>query len=189
MRFATYFVIILLFQAPPRLTKPTQETEPLSKSAYFAFVDRDLIFTLEVIKEGVPILNFVSMTDEQHVLYAKLIRLRMENRNIPSQFLMIDTSNPREPILVPSIKIKPRSSFGSRLKGKFADMGELEGVTIGLEREDLTLDPLSSFEFESLATKVNRINLDSPNFRDDWRVLKLERMGSRKIIRRRRLRP
>jgi hypothetical protein len=44
---------------------------------------------------------------------------------------------------------------------------------------------LTSFDFENLALKINRLNLDSPDFTDDWRVLKLEIMGSRESAKRR----
>ncbi len=53
---------------------------PLEKSAWFAFVDRDYIFTVEIVKPGVPLLNFVSMTDEDAKLQAKNVRFTLENR-------------------------------------------------------------------------------------------------------------
>ena len=45
--------------------------------------------------------------------------------------------------------------------------------------EDFKLVPLTSFEFENLALKINRLNLGSPDFSDDWRVLKLDTLGAR----------
>jgi hypothetical protein len=45
--------------------------------------------------------------------------------------------------------------------------------------EDLTLAPLTSLAFENLVLKVNQINLGSPDFRDDWHILKLEAIGTR----------
>jgi len=50
--------------------------------------------------------------------------------------------------------------------------------------EDMKLVPLASFDFENLALKVNRLNLRSPDFSDDWRILKLETMGTRERTRR-----
>jgi hypothetical protein len=65
------------------------------------------------------------------------------------------------------------------LQGDFGDERELLGVTIRVGEEDFRLVPLASFDFENLSLKVNRLNLDSPDFRDDWRVLKLEMIGTR----------
>ena len=56
--------------------------------------------------------------------------------------------------------------------------------TVRVGDEDLKLVPLASFDFENLALKVNRLNLRSPDFGDDWRILKLETMGTRERARR-----
>jgi hypothetical protein len=152
---------------------------PLEKSAYLAFVDREYIFTVEVVKPGVLLFNFISMVDKDQNLQAKQIRLTLENRKIPGKFFIIDTGDPKEPVTVPSLRMRPRSSFGVRLQGEFGDERELLGVTVRIGEEDFRLVPLASFDFENLSLKVNRINLDSPDFRDDWRVLKLEMLGTR----------
>jgi hypothetical protein len=78
-----------------------------------------------------------------------------------------------------SLTMRPRSSFGVRIKGDFGAAKEFLGVTIQVGMEDFSLAPLTSLTFESLVLKVNRINLGSPDFRDDWRVLNLESVGSR----------
>ena len=52
-------------------------------------------------------------------------------------------------------------------------------MTVRCGPDDFFLAPLSSFDFENLALKVNRLNLGSPDLRDDWRVLKLEPIGTR----------
>ena len=160
-------------------------SESLEKSAYYAFVDRQFIFTVEMIKPGVPIFNFVSMIEEQKSLLAKQVRLTLETRKVSVRFFTIDTGNPKDPAVTPSVRMRPRSSFGVRLRGDFGDATEIRGVTIQVGAQDLAFEALSSFEFEALVLKVNRLNLQSPDFRDDWRVLKLETMGNRKPTRRR----
>jgi len=174
----------LLLQFPQQAAVQTVQ-EKIEKSSYFAFVDRDLIFTLEIIDEGVPIINFVSMVDEENLLRAEHVRLTLENRKVPGKFFLVDTGDPKEPVIIPSLRIKPRSAFGVRIQGDFGDAREVLGVTVGLGLVDFKLVPMSSFDFEKLVLKVNGINLGSPNFREDWRVLKLETMGSRKRLRRR----
>jgi hypothetical protein len=151
----------------------------LEKSAYFAFVDRDFILTVEIVGPGIALLNFVSMAEDARVLSAKLIRVRLENRTAVPRFFVIDTGDPKQPMTAPSVNMRPRSSFGVRLQGDFEEAKEFYGVTIGIADEDLRLVPLSSLAFENLVLKVNRINLGSPDFRDDWQALKLEIVGTR----------
>ena len=181
------FILLLLcslFQAPPpRLSrepvKPPVPNAPLEKSATLAFVDRDYIFTLEVVKPGVPLFNFVSMADKDYNLLAKSVRITLENRKVPGKFFLVDTGDPKEPMIVPSVRMRARSSFGVRLEGEFGQEKELLGATVRVGEEDMKLIPLASFDFENLVLKVNRLNLGSPDFSDDWRVLKLEKIGSR----------
>jgi hypothetical protein len=171
------FLMLLSFFAQA-VNPATGSNPPLEKSAYLAFVDHEYIFTIEIVKPGVPLFNFVSMSDQDIVLPPKSIRLSLENRSAAVKFYTIETGA-RDPMSVASITIHPRSSFGFRLNGDFGDAKELFGATIRLGTDDFKLVPLKTFDFETLAVKVNRINLGSPDFSDDWRVLKLESMGSR----------
>lgn len=168
-----------LMLSPGSLVPGQGVSENLEKSAYFAFVDRDYIFTVEMVSPGVPILNFVSMTDTGMSLPAKQVRIRLESRTVVAGFFLVDTGNPKEPISAPALTMRPRSSFGVRIRGDLGDAKEVYGVTIRLGDEDLKLAPLTSLAFENLVLKVNRINLGSPDFRDDWQILKLAQLGSR----------
>ncbi len=176
------FAPLVLLMPMALIGLPAQQNAPPSaaeKSAYFAFVDHDFIFTVEVVRPGVPLLNFVSMTDHNMILAAKQVRLKLENRTAPATFFVVDTGDPKQPINTPSLTMRPRSYFGTRLQGNFNEARELMGVAIQVGDEDFKLVSLTSLAFESLVLKVNRINLNSPDFRDDWRVLNLETMGSR----------
>ena len=163
---------------------PVQK-QPLEKSAYFAFVDRDYIFTIEVVKPGVPLLNFVSMADQETRIYAKDIRLALDNRKANAKLLSIETGEFQQPMSVTSIAIRPRSSFGVRIDGDFGNAKQVYGATLRLANEELQLAPLSSFDFEMLVAKVNRLNLGSPDFSEDRRVLKLDPLGTRTAVRKR----
>jgi len=180
------FCFFLLPQTAPRLSRssPTGK-EPLEKSAYFVFVDRDYIFTIEVVKPGIPLLNFVSMSNEEARIYAKDIRLDLGNRKAIAKLLAIETGQFQQPMNLASIAVHAKSSFGVRLDGDFGDAKEIYGATIRFGAEDLQLVPLSNFDFENLVLKINRLNLGSPDFSDDWRVLKLETLGSRTPVRKR----
>lgn len=166
----------------PAATAPAENPSP-EKSAYFAFADRDYIFTIEIVKPGVPLLNFVSMTDQDIRLAAKNVRMALENRKAAGRLFAVETGDFRQPMSVSSLAIHPRSSFGVRIDGDFGNAKEFYGVTIRLGTEELKLAALTSFAFESLVLKVNSINLGSPDFSEDWHVLKLEKLGSRSAAR------
>ena len=139
-----------------------------------------------MVKPGIPLFNFISMSDTQQLLPAKEVRLTLEGRRAPGKLFIVDTGDPKEPVVIPSVRLRAKSSFGVRLQGDFGDAKELLGVTVRCGPDDFFLVPLSSFDFENLALKVNRLNLGSPDLRDDWRVLKLEPMGTRAPAGRRR---
>jgi len=160
-------------------TPSAGQYRPPDKSPYFAFVGRDYIFTVEVVeKEGI-LLNFVSMIDQDVLLPAKNIRFTLENRKVVAKLFSIETGISGQPMLLPSLTIHPRSSFGVEIEADCGEIKELHGVTIRVGDEDLKLAALDSFDFESLVLKVNRINLGSPDFSEDWQVLKLRTLGNR----------
>ena len=156
---------------------------PLERSACFAFVDRDYIFTVEIVKPGVPLLNFVSMTDQDAKLQAKNVRFTLENRKAVAKVFSIETGGLSQVITTVFLTIHPRSSFGVRVSGDFENAQELLGAAIRLGNEELKLAPLSNFDFEILVSKVNQINLGSPDFSEDWRVLRLQKLGERTPVR------
>jgi hypothetical protein len=177
MKLTLMLCYALLGQLPPR---PLGGQAPsLDKSAYFVFIDREYIFTLEVVTPGVPLLNFVCMGDKQYNLLAKDIRVALENRKAPGKVFLVDTGDPKQPLVTPTMRIRARSSFGVRLDGDFGDAKELYGVALRLGPDDFKLVPLASFDFENLVLKINKLNLGSPDFDDDWRVLKLDKLGTR----------
>jgi hypothetical protein len=176
--------LLLLLALPGQLSQFTPgeasaEDRPPASSAYFAFADHDYIFTIEVVKPGIPLLNFVSMAEQDIVLSAKNVRLTLENRKATARLFAVEAGDFQQPMVVPSLTMHPRSSFGIRMEGDFDKVTELRGAAIRLGDEDFKLAPMTSFAFEGLVLKVNRINLGSPDFGEDWHVLRLERLGSR----------
>ncbi len=185
MRFHKAILFALLAWGLPTAGGMEAEEDPsLEKSAYFAYVDREFIFTVEVVKPGIPILNFVSMVNREETLQAKNIRLTLGNRQAVVEIFHIEANRGQQPFTVVSLRMRSRSSFGFRLEGNFSEAKELYGAEINLDTEKFKLAPLSKFDFETLVLKVNRLNLGSPDFTDDFRVLKLEFMGSRSSKRR-----
>jgi len=180
----TILILLLLLPAQAQeMERAATGRQPLEKSAYFAFVDRDYIFTIEVVDPGVLLLNFVSMADVPMKLVARDIRIGLQNRKTAAKLLSVETGDFNQPMRVGWLNILPRSSFGLRLTGDFGDVKEIYSATVRLGDEDLTLAPLTSFDFEFLAARINRINLGSPDFSEDWRVLQFQKLGSRSTVR------
>ena len=174
----------LLGQLPTQSPEnPPSANHSLEKSPYFAFVDRDYIFTIEVVKPGILLLNFVSMAEGEVKLVAKNIRIALDNRKAPVKLLSVETGDYTQPMRVGWLNVRPRSSFGVRLVGDFSEVKEISGAAIRLADEELKFAPLSSYDFEFLATRINRINLGSPDFSEDWRVLRFQKLGSRSFAR------
>lgn len=148
---------------------------------HFAYVDARFIFTLELYNERTPILNFVNITDEQHLLRPADIELVAEGRRYRVKFLSVDTGAGQDQVLVPSIKMHPRSSFGILLKGDFEGLKSLDRVAIRFEREVYELAALSPLDFEFLVQKINKVNLNSPNIEEDYSILGIEHLGKRTL--------
>jgi hypothetical protein len=178
MRFLRIIPVLLLLLPTASLEFAVADPEP-EKSPYFAYVGREYIFTIEVVKPGTPLLNFVSVTDREENLAAKNVRLFLGNRQVPVKLFVVEADRYQQPLVISSVSVHPRSSFGFRLQGSFDDTTELYGVQIDLGGDIFKLAPLSKFAFETLVRKVDRLNLGSPDFRDDYRVLNLDLLGSR----------
>jgi hypothetical protein len=82
-------------------------------------------------------------------LAAKEVRLTLESRKVPARFFVVDTGDPKQPITTPSLKMKPRSSFGVRVQGDFGEVKEFLGATITAGNEEFRLIPITSFDFEN----------------------------------------
>jgi len=163
--------------AEPRISEDSADKEASGK--YFVFVDYDYIFTLELVENKVPILSFANITDKRLQLSPGGILLYMRGRRYPVRFLVMDTGNDREHVTIPSTKMYGHSSFGYALKGDFDGMQKLDKVSVKVLGEVLQFEPVSRNEFEVLAAKINRINLASPDIRDDYRVLRIPIKGKR----------
>jgi hypothetical protein len=178
-KFFSLFVLFISFGQLAGSPQTSEQRKPLAKSPYWAFVDREYIFTIEMAKPGIPILNFVSMINAESKLQAKNIQLDLENRKCAAKSLAFETGQFQQSMLMSSITMKPRSSLGLRIECDLGATTELIGATIRIGDENFALASLNNYDFENLALKINRINLGSPDFSEDWRVLKLEMIGTR----------
>lgn len=176
---AIILLVTLLSHTVPTTGNDGNAMNEPEKSAFFVYVGLEYIYTVEIVKPGIPLLNFVSMSDRKETLRAKNVRLKVGNRyEVVGQFV-IEGDRYQEPMSVSSISMHPRSSFGFRLQGDFENSEEVSGVEITQGDALFRLVPLSKFDFETLVRRINRLNLDSPDFREDYRVLGLDLLDGR----------
>ena len=69
------------------------------------------------------------------------------------------------------------SFIGLELLGSFNDFAEPASVLIDLGESRFELQSVDCAKFERLAEKINRINLDSPDIREDFEVLEINPLG------------
>lgn len=162
------------------LAQQPRPDEKAVRNKHFAFVDHQQVFTIEITESNVPILNFVNLTNGEFQLLPRNIVLMAEEKRLPVTFFQIDTGLEGQSITTSSVKVRAYSSFGVALKGDFAGISKLDKVAIRLAKESFELEPMSPTEFDQLALKINKINLKSPDIRDDYRILRIKPLGSRK---------
>ncbi|MBI4484154.1 MAG: hypothetical protein HY652_14865 [Acidobacteria bacterium] len=153
--------------------------DPVPVTRHFAYIDYQYIFTLELTARNVPILNFMNFTEDRPTLSSDGVELRWGGQRYPVKFFAIETGNPEEPVLVPNLKLHPRTYFAVLLRGDFASLPGWEQVAVHLESEVFELQPLDPPAFDRLAQRIIRINVRSPDLRDDFRVLGIEHLGKR----------
>lgn len=160
---------------------PTHQDDAPSKR-HFLFLDYEFIFTLELVQSGIPILNFINLGTKSYNLQASDVRIIAGIKLYKPRLFDVETADPNDPLRVSSIRIRPRSSFGITLIGDLAPVSEIDRVSIKLGQNHFDLRSISSKSFDTLSEKIMRINLLSPNIRDDFRVLELKSMGWRRRI-------
>jgi hypothetical protein len=174
-----WFVVFSVNIGAQTTATPVQEkAKPTGK--WFAFVDYEFLFTLELVRPGTPILNFINMGRSSPYLNVAEIRLVSGIKLYRPQLFRIDTSDDKDPMRIASLHVLPKSSFGLILMGQ--DIRELESidkVTIKLGSNQFYLQALEEAAFETLVKKANQLSLISPDIREDFRVLDLRPLGRR----------
>ena len=87
-----------------------------------------------------------------------------------------------EPYLTNYLKVLGNSFIGIDLVGEFEDFRKLKEVQIELGKNLFTLSPVHPAAFESLAIKINQINVDSPDIREDYQVLGINMLGKKELV-------
>ena len=183
---AILFAFHLLPAAPAALAQlsPTDTTESATASACHAFVDFENIWTVELIRSRddkiTPILNIVTFTkgewdlrpDQIHIFNGKGKEARIK------RFAM-DTGVPGDAYKSNYLKVLGNSFIGVDLEGKLKDFPSSPRVTIDLAHHRYELQPLDCEAFDNLANRINKINFNSPDIREDFDLIKIPHLGRR----------
>jgi hypothetical protein len=149
---------------------------------HFIFLDQEFILTLELVRPGIPIFNFINLGNGTFQLPAADIRIVAGIKLFRPELFDVETSNRKDPLRIGAMKVRPHSSFGVTLKGNLEGVTEIDRVTVELGPNRFELQSISLPEFESLSRKIAQLNLISPDIREDFRVLELKSLGTRKQI-------
>ncbi|MDA2927932.1 hypothetical protein MYX78_12015 [Acidobacteria bacterium AH-259-G07] len=169
----------------PTLVLGQLEDKPASKSSpCHVFIDDQNIWTLEIVQDPdgvlVPILNIITFSRGQWEFRPPQIHIvNQKGREARVEKFEMDTGVPGEPYIMRYLRVLGNSFIGLNLVGKFDDFTDATRVLIDLGRERFHLQPLDCMDFEMLAEKINRINIDSPDIWEDFDVLQIEYVGER----------
>ena len=167
----------------------TLQSEWVGPSCCHVYIDYQFIWTLEMVPDAsgqpVPVLNIITLLEGQWDLRPRDIHLRNgAGQEARIDRFAVDTGVPGEPFLTPYLKVHGDSFIGLDLVGDFTNFAEPAEVTIDLGDFRFGLQAVDRLEFENLVQRISQINLESPDLRDDFRVLSIHPMGKREYRRR-----
>jgi hypothetical protein len=160
----------------------------LQKSRCHVFIDYQFIWTLEMV-EGendtiIPVVNIVTFAKGQWDFRPEQVHLLADRgREAKIERFAIDTGVAEDPYVVQYLKVLGESFIGMDLEGEFQGFEELSQVYIDLADSRFVLEAIDCFQYETLVGKINQVNFDSPDLRQDYSVLKLGLHGKREALR------
>ncbi len=149
------------------------------------FIDDENIWTLEMVQDRdhrrVPIMNIITLTRGKWEFRPPQVRVfNAKGKEARVKKFSLDTGVPEEPYRTEFMAVQGNAFIGLDLVGDFEDFGEPSQVTIDLGKNRFTLQPLDCLKYEALTEKINNINIDSPNIREDFEVLKISAEGTKR---------
>ena len=163
---------------------PTDTAEPAEASACHAFVDYENIWTIELIRSQdeniTPILNIVTFTKGEWDLRPDQIHIfNRKGKEARIKRFAMDTGVPGDAYKSNYLKVLGNSFVGVDLEGKLKDFPTSPRVTIDLAHYRFELQPLDCEAFDNLAHRINKINFNSPDIREDFDLIKIPHLGRR----------
>lgn len=179
-----FFLLYLLLVLSPSLR--AQDADSASAATCFVFIDAQFIWTLEVAEtpdgRPVPILNIVTMDrGEWDFRPAQVSLVNGDGRIADIKRFSINTGVDGEPYLTNYLKVLGNNFIGVDLTGDFEEFRRLKEVRIELGKNLFRLTPVHPVAYESLAMKINQINVASPDIREDFKVLGINLLGEREV--------
>ena len=167
--------LLLLLSVGPVSAEPT--------GRHFIYAQYDFILTFELVGGQEAILNVVNLTDGTYFLRSPLFTLTdSEGGQVKVDKIVVETGNPSDPYLTSNMKILPNSFIGLVLKGAFGSVQKFKSVAVQMGNQRCILDSLSALQFDGTAEKINKMNFDSPDPREDFRVLRLDFFGRKEAV-------
>ena len=142
------------------------------------FVDEQNIWTLEMIEET-PVLNFITLSQGRWDFAPAQVHIYDQNDNQARVERFSMDRGDGESIIRIFLRVLGKSFMGVDLVGEFEGFGEPKRVLIDLGRDRFVLQPISCGNFDALAQKIDRINVNSPDIFQDFQILQITPMGDR----------
>jgi hypothetical protein len=168
---------------------PARGSDSALASTCFVFVDTQYIWTLEVVltpdNRPVPILNIITLTrGEWDFRPIQVDLVNMEGRIADIKRFSMNTGVEGEPYLTNYLNVLGNSFIGVDLVGEFEEFRQLREVRIKLGTNLFKLTPVQPAAFESLVTRIDQVNVDSPDIREDFREVGISPTGEREVLNR-----
>ncbi len=165
---------------------PEPRLEKRDQSSCHIYIDEQVIWTVEIVEEfdqpPVPIVNIITFEIEEAPLKPEQIRLfNPHERTAEVKRFAIETGF--EPYLTSYLRVLPSSFIGFDLEGKFEGFSEPVRVVIELAETEYALQAVDCLDYEMLAQRINKVNFDSPDVREDFAILRIPHVGSRSLVR------
>ncbi len=158
--------------------------EKVKASRCHVYLDFEYIWTFEMVEEAadanVPILNIITFGEEEHPFRPEQIAI-YDSGGRPAQVekFSIDTGVEGDPYVTSFLTVLGGSFIGMDLEGNFSRFGEPQRVAIELGAHEFQLQAVDCLDFEGLAEKIDQVNFNSPNIKEDFEVLGIEPLGKK----------
>lgn len=174
-------LLILLLAVVTCTGRAAGQAADAQPSGCHVYIGYELIWTFEMVS-GTPVLNIVSFVEGEWMLRPEQILIQgrdQRRRGARIRRFSIDTGVPGDPYNVNFLRVQGNSFIGLDLLGDFSNYQTPASVKIDLGNHRYELQPVDCLDFEMLVEKISRVNFNSPDIREDFRVLKIEVMGRR----------
>jgi len=179
MKQVATLLFLIASQLPLSYDKEIQEVEA---SRCHIFIDYSNIWTLEVVEQfgrpPVAILNVITFNEEEQAFKPEQVQIyNTQGMSAEIEKLSIDTGVSGDPYITNYLKILPNSFIGMDLVADMSKFEEPDRVSVELGESEFFLMPVDCLDFETLAQRIDSINVNSPNIREDFDVLNIPQLG------------